>query len=160
MRGYAGAARRPLAQADDRSNPASRWGLVGNVVAEHQHGGTGEVLRGSKHFSPGTKVYCLPAQWGDGYERCVAVGIARRPRRWITVVMQTNLIENWRAQVIYQPAVLRRLEAGVRGFDRQFRLQWESREAVEGFLAALAMRPGVRVHAAPRDGGDDQVVAR
>jgi hypothetical protein len=38
------------------------WCLVGNIVEEHRFGESKELRRGSKHFTPGTKVYCLPPQ--------------------------------------------------------------------------------------------------
>src|SRR5687768_6056376 len=85
------------------------WCLVGNIVDEHDFGEGGETRNGSKHFTPGTKVYCLPPQWGDGYEKAVVVGICRRTRRWITVVVPTALIRNWRSKVDYSPTVLERL---------------------------------------------------
>lgn len=31
------------------------WCLVGNIVSEN---------KGTKHFTPNTKVFCFPAQWG------------------------------------------------------------------------------------------------
>ena len=40
-----------------------------------EFGETKEIRRGSKQFTSGTKVYCLPPQWGDGYEKVVAIGI-------------------------------------------------------------------------------------
>jgi hypothetical protein len=79
------------------------WCLVGNVVEAHAFGEAKEIRRGSKHFTPGTKVYCLPTQWGDGYEKVIAVGIARGLRRWITVVMSTDLITNWRRRSCTSP---------------------------------------------------------
>jgi hypothetical protein len=109
------------------------WCLVGNVVEEHEFGEAKELRRGSKHFTPGTKVYCLPAQWGDGYEKVVAVGICRGSRRWITVVMSTDLITNWRAKVVYKEAVLRRLREGFDGFNRQ----WKSQKEVESWAESL-----------------------
>jgi hypothetical protein len=115
----------------------SDWCLVGNVVDEHAFGESKELRRGSKHFRPGTKVYCLPPQWGDGYEKVVAVGIARRPRRWITVVMPAALITNWRAKVVYKGEVMRRLREGFEGRNRQ----WKSREEVESW-AELLRRQG------------------
>jgi hypothetical protein len=81
------------------------WCLVGNIVEQHEFGDSGELRSGSKHFTPGTKVYCLPPQWGDGYEKAVVVGICRRTRRWITVVVATALIRNWRAKVVYSSTV-------------------------------------------------------
>ena len=109
------------------------WCLVGNVVEEHEFGEAKELRRGSKHFTPGTKVYCLPAQWGDGYEKVISVGICRVSRRWITVVMSTDLITNWRAKVVYKEAVLHRLREGFEGFNRQ----WKSEKEVESWAASL-----------------------
>jgi hypothetical protein len=114
------------------------WCLVGNVVEAHPFGESREIRRGSKHFVPGTKVYCLPPQWGDGYEKVIAVGIARGSRRWITVVMSTELITHWRAKVVYKPAVLRRLREGWKGFN----CQWKSRKEVESFAEWMRKRDG------------------
>jgi len=109
------------------------WCLVGNIVEEHEFGESKEILSGSKYFTPGTKVYCLPPQWGDGYEKVVAVGLARGSRRWITVVLPSRLITNWRAKVVYKSVVLRRLREGFDGFNRQ----WASQKEVESWAESL-----------------------
>jgi hypothetical protein len=112
------------------------WCLVGNIVDEHEFGEAKEIRRGSKHFTAGTKVYCLPAQSGDGYEDIVVVGISRGSRRWITVVMSSDLITNWRAKVVYKPAVLRRLREGFKGF----KCQWKSQKEVESYAEWMRER--------------------
>ena len=112
--------------------------LVGNIVSEHQFGESRDILSGTKHFKPGTKVYCLPPQWGDGYEKTIAVGICRKSRRWITVVVATDHITNWRVKSVYQPAVLNRLRAGFDGFSAQ----WKSRQEAESWAAGLRKRDG------------------
>ncbi len=117
----------------------SSWCLIGNVVEEHAVEELKESRHGSRHFTAGTKVYCLPPQWGDGYEKIVVVVIARDSRRWITVVMPADLITSWRAKVVYKSAVLQRLREGFEGFNRQ----WESREKVERWAEELRRRPGV-----------------
>ena len=89
--------------------PEPRWYLVGNVVREHPFGPGGEETRiGSKHFGPGTKVYVLPGNW-DGYLRddVEVVGRPRRSHRYVAVVMRASLVENWRAQLVRSPALLR-----------------------------------------------------
>ncbi len=43
------------------------WSLVGNVINEHEFREEKEIRRGSKHFSPGTKVYCIPEFGGMAY---------------------------------------------------------------------------------------------
>ena len=116
----------------------SRHCLVGNIVSEHEFGEARDILSGTKHFTPGTKVYCLPPQWGDGYEKAIVVGICRKSRRWITVVISTDHIKNWRVKNVYQPAVLRRLGAGFDGF----KAQWKSRKEVESWAASLRKRDG------------------
>lgn len=44
------------------------WCLAGNIIACYYSEKDGEIKYGTRHFGPGTKVYCLPPQWGDGYE--------------------------------------------------------------------------------------------
>jgi phage-related protein len=110
------------------------WCLVGNVVESHVFGDQKEVRAGSKHFSAETKVYCMASQWGDGYEQVVVIGLARRSRRWITVVMPQAQITNWRAKRVYQPEVLKRLAKGYKGFCRQ----WKSEEEVKRWVEVLS----------------------
>jgi hypothetical protein len=127
----------PPALPDVAAEPTD-WCLVGNIVEEHAFGESKEIRRGTKHFTPGTKVYCLPPQWGDGYEKVVAVGICRRSRRWITVVMSRELITNWRPRQVYKPAVLRRLRDGFNGA----KAQWKSEREVKDVAESLRRRPG------------------
>jgi hypothetical protein len=128
-----GARAKPGAHAEP-----SDWCLVGNIVDEHEFGESMAIRRGSKHFTPGTKVYCLPPQWGDGYKQVIAVGIGRGSRRWITVVLPSRLITNWRAKVVYKPPALRRLRDGFKGFKRQ----WSSRKEVESWAESLRRSGG------------------
>jgi len=63
---------------DNEQSLKSQWVLVGNIVNERPYGPGGiETKHGTKHFSPGTKVYCFPAQWGDGYDQIIAIGSHR-----------------------------------------------------------------------------------
>ena len=55
-----------------------RWCLVGNIVQTHEYGENHETRIGAKHFSPGTKVYCMPGNWGDGYENIVVIAKHRK----------------------------------------------------------------------------------
>ena len=61
----------------ERERPKWIWCLVGNVVKERPYGPNHEVRRGTKRFAPGTKVYCYPVKWGDGYERIYVLGKPR-----------------------------------------------------------------------------------
>lgn len=125
-------------EAGSPSGAGEVWCLVGNVVDEHSHGEEGAIKQGSKHFTAGTKVYCLAPQWGDGFERVVAVGLHRGSRQWVTVVMPSDQITNWRAKAVYKPAVLKRLREGFRGpHGHVFRGQWASRREVESWAREL-----------------------
>ena len=74
-----------------------------------EYGEEKEIKRGTKHFTGGTKVCLAPIQWGDGYERVVVIGIARKSRKYIEVVMQKKYIENFRMQKIYKPTIIRKM---------------------------------------------------
>mgnify|MGYP003582607755 CR=1 FL=1 len=83
------------------------WCLVGNIVDMYNHPVNGTVQRGTKHFSPGTKVYCLPIGWGDGYVRIRVIGKHRKTGRSVLMILETKFITNWRLQQVYHPHVLR-----------------------------------------------------
>ena len=85
------------------------WCLVGNVIDEHPFGEDHTVVHGTRHFSPGTKVYCLPVQWGDGYEKIAVLGKHRGSRGLIRIVMSRELIHNFRCQKVFSPYVIKRM---------------------------------------------------
>ncbi len=92
------------------------WCLVGNVIEEHYFGEQKEIRRGTKHFSPGTKLYCFPAKWGDGYEKIIVIGRSRKTNRFVTVILPARFIGNWRLQKVYDPFVKKRMLEN-RGWD-------------------------------------------
>lgn len=85
------------------------WCLVGNIVEEHAFGEAREIKYGTKQFSPGAKVFIAPAQWGDGYEKVVVIGLPRHGRGYIEVITQSKYIEHVRLKKVYQPAVIKRM---------------------------------------------------
>ena len=109
------------------------WCLVGNIVDDNPKGESKEIVHGTKRFSPGSKVYCMTPQWGDGYESVVVVGRARGSKRFITIVQRTSNISNWRAKQVYSPEVIRRLNEGWDGFNAQ----WKSKKEVEQMIKYL-----------------------
>lgn len=110
-----------------------QWCLVGNIDRVRSHS-SHVASTGTKHYSGGTKVYCLPAQWGDGYEKIVAVGKHRASQAISCLVMPSKLISNWRAQVVYSPAVLRCIQdwCSVEGHRN-----WRTREEVDEYVRQL-----------------------
>lgn len=51
-------------------------------------------------------MYCLPAQWGDGYEAIEVIGHHRKSHRYIKIVMPSRHLTNWRANLVYSPHVI------------------------------------------------------
>ena len=54
-------------------------------------------------------MFIAPAQWGDGYEKVVVIGLPRHGRGYIEVITQAKYIEHVRLKKVYQPAVLKRM---------------------------------------------------
>jgi hypothetical protein len=81
-----------------RDSDGTQWCLVGNIVAGRKCGvGGTETRRGTKHFSAGTKVFCLPAQWGDGYDQIVVIGRHRGSKRFVTMIISSDWVARTRS---------------------------------------------------------------
>jgi hypothetical protein len=90
----------------DRAAPSSLWCIVANVAGEQLYGENREIKRGTKHFSAGTKVYCFPPLWGDGYEKIKVIGRHRGSRRLVTMVLPAKRLTNWRVKLVYSPQIV------------------------------------------------------
>jgi len=82
------------------------WCLIGNAVNEREYGEDKELKSGTKHFRPGAKLYCFPPLWGDGYEDIKVIGLPRKSKKKITVVMKSNLVTNWRKQKVFDQFII------------------------------------------------------
>ena len=82
------------------------WCLVGNIINEHYAGTDKVLVHGTKHFSPNTKVYCFPAQWGDGYEKIKVIGRHRKSSKNVCIVIPASMVTNWRLQKVFSPYIL------------------------------------------------------
>jgi hypothetical protein len=89
---------------------APLWTVVANIIEERPYGPEGNETRiGTKHFSPGTKVYTI--DWFPGMcEDIVVVGLARKPRRFIKVVIRATWVENLRIKLCYDPQALEKIQ--------------------------------------------------
>ena len=112
-----------------------RWFLVGNIVEQRRFGEGGLIVKpGTKHFSPGTKVYCLSSQWGDGLEQIRVVGRHRGARGLCMMVVSCHHITNWRAKLVYSPEVFRLVdESGCYS-------AWGGQEGIERWLPHILAR--------------------
>jgi hypothetical protein len=109
----------------------SQWCLVGNIIEPSPSDLDQQPSsQGTKHFSGGTKVYCLPAQWGDGYDKIKVIGRHRGSRQFVTMIISADRVTNWRAKVVYDPEVLRRLA--------QIGRNWQTKAEVEAYLESLS----------------------
>lgn len=114
------------------------WCVVANVVGERYAGQDGaQAWHGTKHFVPGAKVYLSGAFWGMGGERVTVIGLSRG-KRYITLSMPFDRLENWRAKLVYKPLILARLR------DAFFSENWDgsekSRERAEGLAQGFNVR--------------------
>jgi hypothetical protein len=90
---------------------ASIWCVVGNIVDRRATGvGGSEIKSGTKHFPPGAKVYCCPPLWGDGYENIRVIGRHRGSHLYVTMVIKSDWVENWRVKLVYSPHVINELK--------------------------------------------------
>lgn len=114
----------------------TQWCLVGNIAENENHASNdGSVRTGTKHFSSRTKVYAFPAQWGDGYEKIVVVGRHRGSKNFVTMVIRSDSVTNWRAKVVYNPEMLRRLQEGVCKYLKP--TNWRNEREVRDYLTSL-----------------------
>ena len=93
------------------------WTVVANIVNDRPFGPGGQETRiGTKHFRPGTKVYII--DWYAGMcEDIIVVGLARKPRRFIKVVIRADWVENLRVKLCYNPGALDKI---YNHFDTEF----------------------------------------
>lgn len=75
--------------------------LAGNIKESFVFGEEKALRHGTKHFSGGTKVYCAQAHWGDGYEFIKVIGMHRKSKRLMMIIMPSKFITNWRLQKVY-----------------------------------------------------------
>jgi hypothetical protein len=82
------------------------WCVVANITREpHLEGEERRFRLGTKHFSPGGKVYILPITWGNGGERLRVLGRHRGSHRFAQAVIPARLLTNFRVKQIFNPMV-------------------------------------------------------
>jgi len=87
------------------------WCLVANFRKERPYGQGGHTIvpGGTKHFSAGAKVYCLPPDRGDGYETVPIIARHRVSHRYIKTYTNSAWLENWRVKRVYEPVLMTKL---------------------------------------------------
>lgn len=111
------------------------WCLVGNIIEERYFGEEKEIKKGTKKFTPNTKVYCFPAQWGDGYEEIKVIGRLRRRKSLGVIITSSKYITNWKIQKIYNPYIIKRMKESGGWDDTE-----ESKEIIKNMLEWFPVR--------------------
>lgn len=93
------------------------WCLVGNAVKERTYGPDHQTRKVTKRFKAGTKVYCYPVQWGDGYGRIYVLGKPRNKFGLVRLIMPREHIENLHLQRVYNPEVVERMNPSLESDD-------------------------------------------
>lgn len=81
-----------------------RFGVASNIAGKHTDS-NGNVYYGTKAFTPGTKVYLDGKYWSNNRDDISVIGHNRFGKMVIESV-NINLIENVRAQRIFNPQIL------------------------------------------------------
>ncbi|MDP9094863.1 MAG: hypothetical protein M3N95_18485 [Actinomycetota bacterium] len=110
------------------------WCVVANVVGD---GGSG----GTRHFSPGTKVWVLPPQWGDGGEDVFVAGHHRGQRGGLVrMVLPRRHLVAFRVKPVYSFSVMAQLERPWRDDQSRARM-WSSKDEAEQVVAIWSAGP-------------------
>ena len=64
----------------------------------------------------------------------MVIGRRRGPKQFVTMIISSVWVENWRAKVVYNPEVLRRLKQVE---EEQGRIIWRTKEEVELYVELL-----------------------
>ena len=80
------------------------WCVVGNIADEIPFGEEGQLRQGTKHFSPGTKIYCYPPLW-DTWKGIKVIGRHRGSRQFVTMVINLKWLVNYRPRLVYHPHI-------------------------------------------------------
>ena len=86
------------------------WCVVANIKREIPFGPEKEIRLGTKHFSPGAKVYCFKSEWDPGLGRLRVIGRHRGSRRFVKMVIEKSWLTNWRVKAVYNPRLVAKLK--------------------------------------------------
>ena len=87
-----------------------QWCLVGNMKEVHEYGESHELRYGNKQFRPNAKVFINLVYGGMGHERILVIGTPRHTAHYIEIVVKRDVVENFRLQKVFKPAVLKRIK--------------------------------------------------
>lgn len=87
-----------------------KWCVVANVKKEHPYGEWGaETKSGTRQFRGGTKVYVI-GHFAGSCSAVEVIGLHRHSRKTITCIVHIQHLENFRAKLIYNPSILKKVQ--------------------------------------------------
>jgi hypothetical protein len=99
--------------AEQRWDP--EWCIVGNLLPyPYSPNGPYADFRSQKIFPAGAKLYVVGGFAGTGHETVTVIGYAHHRRRPVIAHIQAKFVGNWRASLVYRPAILRAIHAAER----------------------------------------------
>lgn len=113
--------------------PESYWTAVGNIIREQPYGPGGTEIRyGTKHFAPGAKVYII--DWFAGTcSRIVVIGLHRKSKKIVRLIIDVKLVENLRPKLCYNPAAIKKIKEHY----SPTRIKWLTEEFAEAICKTI-----------------------
>lgn len=88
------------ALVNESNLPEFCFSLVADVIDQHPLGGSGNVVKGMRHFNAGETVVFADAFWGMGAERCTVIGVPKYSDDPVGVNVDTRWLVNFRVKKI------------------------------------------------------------
>ena len=102
----------PIHSMNDERKPIPEpvWCISANIVQERPYGPGGlETRRGTKHFAPGAKVYCVLFFWSGLLTSVDIVGRHRGLHRYVRMMVKHDWLTNLKVDLVYSPYVISQL---------------------------------------------------
>ena len=80
------------------------WAIKANIVKYREYGEDKEIRNGTRLFSGGAKVFIVAAFMGESIN-VIVVGRHRGSKKWIHTIIDINLLEKFKLNLIYSPKV-------------------------------------------------------
>jgi hypothetical protein len=91
--------------------PEPEWCIVGTLPPYPYRPGPHEAFRSQKIFPAGAKLHLIGGYAGMGYDSVFVVGYGHHRRNPVGAVIDVRLAAGWRTELVYRPAILRRIHA-------------------------------------------------
>jgi hypothetical protein len=89
------------------------WGVTARVAKSLPFGPGGkDVRRGTKKFRANQKVYLQADWWGTGSSIVTVIGRFHGKHQYISSAVSTAYLTDFRAELVYSPAIIERIQYG------------------------------------------------